>query len=186
MRVAEFLAWPGDGTRRKFELVDGEPRAMDPASVTHGTIQANIGALLHDHLKSTPCKPVAAPGVIPRIREEMNMRVPDIAVNCVPDEAGQRALPDPVIIIEILSPSNETETRENVWAYTTIPSVREIVLVQSTSIGAELLRRQADGNWPGRPLLIGAGGEITLESIDFRSPLSEFYADTYLLRPGYP
>jgi len=64
----------------------------------------------------------------------MNMRVPDIAVNCVPDERGQRALPDPILIIEILSPSNERETRENVWAYATIPSLREILLVRSTEI----------------------------------------------------
>ena len=186
MTVAEFLAWPGDDSGLKFELVDGEPRAMDPASVTHGVIQANIGGLLRAHLTGTRCKAVAAPGVVPRLRENMNMRVPDIAVNCVPDEAGQRALLDPVVIIEILSPSNERETRENVWAYPTIPSVREIVLVQSTSLTAEVLRRGPDGNWPGQPLIAGPNDEIVLESIDLRAPLREFYTDTYLTRPGHP
>lgn len=150
MTVAEFLDWPGDGTGARFELADGEPRAMDPASVTHGIIQANIGAILHAHLRGTRCRPVTAPGIIPRLRAPMNMRVPDIAVNCIPDEAGQRALPDPTLIIEILSPTNETETRGNVWAYASIPSVREILLVQSTSIGVELLRREQDGSWPTR------------------------------------
>src|ERR1700687_5433055 len=134
LTVAEFLDWPGDGSGRKFELVDGEPRAQDPASVTHGIIQASIARILRNHLVGTRCRVVAAPGVIPRVRASMNMRVPDLAVNCEPDEQGQRALPDPILIIEILSPSNEAETRENVWAYTTIPSVREILLVRSIDI----------------------------------------------------
>ena len=32
MTVADFLDWPGDGTGRKFQLVDGEVRAMSPGS----------------------------------------------------------------------------------------------------------------------------------------------------------
>jgi Uma2 family endonuclease len=112
----------------------------------------------------------------------MNMRVPDLAVNCVPDERGQRALPDPILIIKILSPSNEAETRENVWAYSTVPSVREIVLVRSTDIGAELLRRSADGTWPEQAEAIPGSGQIRLESIESRVPLGSFYEDTHLGR----
>ena len=39
MTVADFLDWPGDGSGRKFQLVDGELRGMSPGSATHGTIQ---------------------------------------------------------------------------------------------------------------------------------------------------
>ena len=60
-------------------------------------------------------------------------------------------VPDPVLLIEILSPSNEAQTRANIWAYTTIPSVREILAVHSTRIEAELLRRNPDGSWPEEP-----------------------------------
>ena len=72
------------------------------------------------------------------------------------DQPAEHALPDPVLVVEILSPSNETETRENVWAYASIPSVQEILLLRSTEIAAELLRRQADGNWPEQALAIGS------------------------------
>ena len=44
MTVEELLDWPGDRSGKKFELVDGEPRAMAPASVSHGIIQANVAA----------------------------------------------------------------------------------------------------------------------------------------------
>src|SRR5437016_7318896 len=99
MTVAEFLDWRGDGSGRHFELVDGEPRAQDPASVTHGRIQAAIGRILGNHLAATPCKVTTAPGIVPRVRSNENIRVPDLAINCVPDEPGQRALPDPIVII---------------------------------------------------------------------------------------
>jgi len=180
MIVAEFLDWPGDGSGRRFKLVDGEPRAQDPASTTHGIIQATIGRLLGNHLVETRCKVVMAPDIIPRVRASMNMRVPDIAVNCVPDERGQRALPDPILIIEILSPSNERETRENVWAYATIPSLREILLVRSTEIAAELLRRQEDGSWPEQPRLVAENDAVDLDSIGFSASPAIFYDDTHL------
>jgi Uma2 family endonuclease len=114
MTVAEFIAWGGDGSGASFELVDGEPRAMAPASVTHGLIQANLARLLGNHLVGTRCHVVVAPGIIPRVRAGFNFRIPYLAVNCLADEAAQNALPDPILIIEILSPSNESETRENV------------------------------------------------------------------------
>jgi hypothetical protein len=44
--------------------------------------------------------------------------------------SGAKMLIDPIVLVEILSPSNEAETRANVWAYTTIPTVAEIVLLR--------------------------------------------------------
>jgi Uma2 family endonuclease len=184
MTVAEFADWPGDDTDRKFELVDGEPVAMAPASGTHGTMQITIGSILRAHLraKGPQCRVVAEPGVIPRINAAMNLRVPDLAVTCTPNQSGERAVPDPVLIVEILSPSNEAETHRNVWAYTTIPSVQEILLVRSTEIACALLRRRSDGSWPERPQELTAPAELTLESIGFSGPLAEFYEDTHLVK----
>lgn len=110
----------------------------------------------------------------------MNMRVPDLGVTCTADAPGQRALPDPVVLIEILSPSNATDTWDNVWAYTTVASVREIVVVHSMRIKAELLRRGGDGGWPAQPEQIGADGTLGLESINFACPLRAAYAQTHL------
>jgi Uma2 family endonuclease len=182
MTVSEFLDWPGDGNGATFQLVDGEVRAMAPAGITHGLIQASLARLLGNHLNGSGCRVVVAPGVIPRVRASANIRVPDLAVTCATVETGQRALTDPVLIIEILSPSNEAETRENVWAYTTIPSLREILLVRSTEIAAELLRRQADGGWPAQPQMIGPTEAIALDSIGFGCALEEIYLETPLVR----
>jgi Uma2 family endonuclease len=137
MTVAEFLDWPGDGSGRAFQLVDGELRAMSPGSATHGTIQANLCRLIGNALVSSgpSCRIVTEPGVNTRIRSHINMRVPDLGITRTVDAAGQQTLPDPIALIEVLSPGNAADTWDNVWAYTTIPSVREIAVVHSTRAG---------------------------------------------------
>lgn len=181
MTVEEFLNWDS-GDFLNYELVDGEPRAMAPAKRTHGMLQNELGALLRNHLRveGRPCDVVTDPGVTPRILPDYNMRVPDLGVTCTPYEQEQSALPEPVLLIEILSPSNQAKTWTNVWAYTSIPSVREILVLRSDRIAAELLRRGADGEWPERPILVSAEDELVLESVGFRVGLSEIYARTRL------
>ena len=51
MTVAEFLTWAsGDPSGRAWQLIDGEPVAMAPGSDNHGSIQADLGARLWQHL----------------------------------------------------------------------------------------------------------------------------------------
>jgi Uma2 family endonuclease len=180
MTVAEFLAWNPPSTQL-WQLVDGEPQAMAPANRTHGAIQNELGSLIRNHLaeRSSPCSVVTTPGVIPRVQSETNLRVPDLAVTCSGYDTEESALADPVLLIEILSPSNQAETWANVWAYTTIPSVQEILVLKTASIGVELLRRNQDGSWPNQPLSITTG-DLTLESIDFHIPLAAAYRTTRL------
>jgi Uma2 family endonuclease len=112
MTVAEFLDWPGDGSGRTFQLVDGELRAMSPGSATHGTIQANLCWLIRNALVSSGSglRLVTEPGVNTRIRSHLNVRVPDLGITRTPDAPGQQALPDPVALIEVLSPGNAADT----------------------------------------------------------------------------
>jgi Uma2 family endonuclease len=148
---------------------------MAPANRTRGAIQAELCSLIRNHLaeRSSPSSVVTAPGVIPRVPH------PDLAVTCSGYDTEESALTDPVLLIEILSPSNQAETWANVWAYTTIPSVQEILVLKTASIGVELLRRNQDGSWPNQPLSI-ATGDMTLESIDFHMPLAAAYRTTRL------
>jgi Uma2 family endonuclease len=182
MTVADFLDWPGDGSGRKYQLVDGELRAMSPGSTTHGTIQANLSYELRRSLleQNSKCRVVSEPAVATRVRANVNMRVPDLGVTCTPDAPGQQTLPDPILLIEILSPGNSADTWDNVWSYTTIPTVREIAVVHSTRVLVELLRRDSDGNWPAEPEEIGPKDTLRLDSIGFACALADVYAQTHL------
>jgi Uma2 family endonuclease len=176
MTVAEFLEWePGiPGTR--WQLRDGEPEMMAPASDPHGSIQSELPFLITAHLRSkgNSCRVVVTPGVVPRVRSSKNFLIPDLGITCSPNQRGA-TIPDPLALIEILSPTNERETRANVWAYTTIPSVQEIVLVRSTAVAAEVWRRREDGSWPQQPEMLAAESALILETIGFRVPLRESY-----------
>jgi Uma2 family endonuclease len=89
-------------------------------------------------------------------------------------------LPDPIVLIEILSPGNAKDTWDNVWAYTTIPSVREIVVVHSTRVLAEVLGRGPDGSWPKEPDKAVREDTLRLDSIDFACAMPDIYAQTHL------
>ncbi len=84
-----------------------------------------------------------------------------------------------MLVVDILSPSNRSETWTNIWAYATIPSVKEILIIDSVRVHAELLRRDAQGNWPERAQVI-ENGMVELESIEFRAPLAAIYRRTRL------
>lgn len=185
MTTADFLDWPGDGLGTRFELVDGVLRAMAPASGTHGTIQANLSGLLWQHLRDTRSmyRVVANPGIQPRIRAEWNFRIPDLGVTCKPIRHGEAMTPDPILLIEVLSPGNTSDTYENVRAYATLPSVREIAIVHSTRMRIELLVRDAAGDWPADPT-VHDGPTITLACIGAELPFAEIYAGTHLTAPA--
>jgi Uma2 family endonuclease len=89
-------------------------------------------------------------------------------------------VPEPVLLIEILLPSNEAQTRSNVWTYTTLPSVQEILAVRSTRIEAELLRRGSNGTWPALPAIIRPPEPLELASIGFTVPIAALYRTTGL------
>jgi Uma2 family endonuclease len=184
MTVSEFLAWDapaGSG----WQLVDGEPRAMAPASRTHNLIQGELNRLIGNHLidRGGPCFVIPNPGIVPRVRSDNNFRIPDLAVTCSPYRQEEYALADPVLVVEILSPSNQPETWANVWAYTTIPSIQEILIVHSTAIRADVLRRDAEGNWPEKAAVIESG-PVDLRSIDFAVELTALYRGTRLISPA--
>jgi Uma2 family endonuclease len=178
MTVADFLAWSGDESGCKYQLVDGELRAMSPGSTAHGSIQTDLGYELRRQRR--PCRVVTEPAIVTRVRANINLRVPDLGISCTPASLGELALPDPIVLVEILSPGNASQTWDNVWSYTTIPTVREILVVHSTRRFAELLRRDGDGNWPPEPEEIGPDGTLRLDSIAFACPLPAIYAQTHL------
>lgn len=183
MSVDEFMVWePGDG--RQWQLVDGVPQAMSPTNRTHGALQGRLAFLLEAHFdrRGSPCSVVITPGVVPRVQAGYNVRIPDLAVTCSPYADEQPLLADPVLLVEVLSPSNQPETWSNVWTYTTIPSVQEILVLRSAAVGAELLRRNPDGTWPERPQTI-TEGDLVLDSVGFREPLAALYQKTRLAPP---
>lgn len=185
MTVTEFLEWD-DG---RYELVEGVPRLMSPHTDKHATMQSNIAGEIRSFLRAglraerIPCRVATKGCVKPRIRSTYNHRKTDITVTCKPNRAGDVFIPDPVLIIEILS-TNQDETRDNIARFTSLDSVREIVLFHQAEALAEVWRR-VDGIWPEDPeIIVGevvhgepktVAGRVRLESIGMSLDFAEVY-----------
>ncbi|MDX2289035.1 MAG: Uma2 family endonuclease [Hyphomicrobiaceae bacterium] len=180
MSVEEFLAWPGDGTCTRFELVNGQPRAMAPASTVHGIIQGNIVRHLGNHLAPTACSVAAEAGIKPVFDARRNVRIPDITVTCSEATPRDHLVSEPLLIVEILSPSNEDDTWESITALATVASLREIVVVQSERMEALVYTRLSDNNWPEQGVTVPADGVVRLSSIDAELKMSDIYLKTGL------
>jgi Uma2 family endonuclease len=185
MTVAEFLAWDRASSQNRVQLIDGEVRAqMSPATAAHGAIQAEAARLIGNHLAAAgarTCRVITEAAVQPRARADFNLRVPDLAVTCTASGPSDVLVRDPIVIVEILSPGNAAETWANVWAYTTIPSVREILIVSSFEIAAQFLKRGDDGHWPKDPVALGDGDTLDLATIGLSLPLRDIFAQTHLV-----
>jgi Uma2 family endonuclease len=82
---------------------------------------------------------------------------------------------NPVLLVEILSPSTEQYDRgTKVKLYRTIPSLRECLLVAQKSPEIELYRRENDGNWTILSA-IGLDSSVELTSIGFELKLRDLY-----------
>ncbi len=180
MSARDFIVWEaGDGLR--YQLIDGEPHAMAPTSTVHGLLQSELSGTIGNHLreKHPGCEVIANPGVIPRLLSAHNFRIPGLGVTCAPVRPGQASLPEPLLLVEILSPSNQADSWANVRAYTSISSVQDILVLHSTRICAELLSRNHAGAWPDQPTE-WQDGVLTLPSIGFSLPIAALYARTGL------
>jgi Uma2 family endonuclease len=168
--VEEFLAWDS-GDDRRHELVGGEIVAMAPPSLHHALIAANAIGEIKQRLKA-PCKVLSEAGIRLSWRNDMYYQA-DIAVTCSPLERDQWGTPDPVVIIEILSPSTEAHDRSvKLVDYRHIPSVQEIVLVASNDKAVEHWRREGAG-WAVVDL--EAADSIDLRAIGFDIPVEALY-----------
>lgn len=182
--VEEFRRW-ADQQPGKWELVDGQPRAMAPTSSTHSLIQARAAFLIEHHLDNTrsPCRVLTEAVVIPASFRRRNARGADLVVTCSSPAEDGWEVKEPQFILEILSPFNEQDTRNNVWAYMTIPSVRQIVMLHSTKIRGEAFRRREDGTWPEEAQELSAEDAVHIEPVGFTCTLREFYVRTKLALP---
>jgi Uma2 family endonuclease len=181
MTVAQFLDWPGDGTGARFELVDGAPRAMAPASATHAIIQGNVVTAINVHLRAqnSPCRAGTEAPVIPPLKSRINARAPDVTVTCAPP-SDSPVFENPLLIVEVISPCNETQTWESIRALAALTSLREILIVSSTSVEAQIFRRDAAGAWPYEPEVVGHDGVVRLDAIALALPVAEVYRGTHL------
>ena len=169
--IDAFLEWD-DGTDTRYELVGGQIFAMAPPSAAHGTITANLAGELRAGVKP-PCQVATEAGIRLAERDDAYYQA-DVVVTCQPVTPNDQHVPNPKLIIEVLSPSTASFDRETKTPdYCTLPSVREVVLISSTEKKAEIWRRSEAG-WQAT-LLSEEEAVLRCESVAVHIPLATLY-----------
>ncbi|WP_448202557.1 Uma2 family endonuclease [Azospirillum sp. sgz302134] len=179
MTVDDFLVWE-DGTDTRYELIDGVPFAMAPTYAAHQIIAVNVAVALTETLRKRPPCHVRSEAGILKPNSFRNYFQADLAVTCTPHRQGQYAVPDPVVIVEILSRSTEDHDRKvKLPVYRAIPSVMEVVLVHADMLFVEVHRRLDATRWQV-DLLVEAEDALRLDSVGFEAPVAALYANVDL------
>jgi Uma2 family endonuclease len=154
----EYLACERD-SGMKHEYDGGEIVAMAGGSRRHNALASRVSAALENARK---------PGCI-AFQSEQRIRVlatgratyPDASLVCGPIEGDPADLTgatitNPMLIVEVLSPSTEENDRGNKWQhYQLLASLEEYVLVSQAHARVERYRRLASGSWEYRDVTEG-------------------------------
>lgn len=145
----EYLAYERDSAL-KHEYDGGEIFAMAGGSVRHNALASRISAVL-ESARPSGCVALQSDQRI-RILATGRTTYPDATVVCGrierdPADPSDMTITNPVLLVEVLSPSTEKEDRGNKWNdYQRIPSLKEYVLVDQSSPRVERYCRLDQGD----------------------------------------
>lgn len=171
LTVDEFLAWD-DGTDRRYQLLRGVITMMAPPQAVHGALVISFGTALTKRLPRG-CSATGGAGIRPPHRNDTYYQA-DLAVTCRPLERGEIYLREPVLIVEVLSPSTvATDRLLKLPDYRLIPSVTDILPVESQEPRIEHWRRQGGDAW--LVVLRGPGERVELPDLEVTIQLDGLY-----------
>lgn len=177
MQVEEFDELvDGHPEARRLELVDGYVVMQQNPTGVHEQVVGNIGARLKLHMDGRGCQTYMGGMRVQRTsrRDETDKPRPDIVVHCGP-VTPWTYITEPVIVVEVLSPSNEAIDRGPKRAfYRSLASMCHIVIVSQDQAQVEIDHRDGDG-WRTETLtadtdlvrLTAVGFEIDLATVYF-------------------
>ena len=129
----EFIAWALAQPAGRFELDNGVIVAMAPERVNHSRAKAHAWLALDTAIRARGLACEALPdGASVRVNER-SVYEPDALVRCGPPAPGDAIeVNDPVIVVEVVSPSSRGIDRGvKLAGYFSLPSVRHYLIVDT-------------------------------------------------------
>ena len=173
MGIEEFMLW-AEQREDRYELVDGVPQMMAGAKRRHDRIVMNLVWMLRTQLTGRTCEPFGADTAV--VTPNGNVRLPDAGVDCGEADNDERTARDPVLVVEVLSPSTrDVDQRSKLEEYKALPTMQYILLVDPERASATLWSRGAGGVWSDETIS-GMGATVSLPALDLALPFADLYA----------
>jgi Uma2 family endonuclease len=174
MSLEEFLAWEREQPER-YEHAGGVVTMMTGGSFDHSTIASNLWMALRDKLRASGCRAFRGDA---KVIAHNAVRYPDLSVTCSPIDGHDDVVPDPVLIIEIISPSTGREDRgRKKFDYFATPSIRQYAIIEQDERWIDLYTRTEAG-WIDE--IITGDAVLNLSSVGVEISLDAIYEDTEL------
>ena len=163
MSAEAFFAWAEtweDGER--YELIEGHPVRMQSERVSHAETKLSVVVALRNAVRNAKLPCTAFPdGVSIRINDR-SVREPDAIVHCGPYEPDQVYSTNPVVVVEVISPSSVgTDVDRKLIDYFSVASILHYLIVYGPEKRVVHHRRAvADGEIV--TAILGEGAEIDL------------------------
>lgn len=161
----------------KHEYLDGHVYAMAGGTRRHNRIAVNLITVLTTHLRGQLCQ-VGGPDLKVRI-DDHNYVYPDASVTCAQSDLADESsayITAPCLIAEVLSDAstaNYDRGDKFDLLYSRLQSLREYVLVETSSRGVEVRRKGEAGTWAAARY--GPGDIVVLDSVGGAFPIDAFY-----------
>lgn len=154
----------------KHEYDNGVVYAMSGTSVNHDRISKALARKLAEHLDNSPCE-VLGQDIKVHVADN-KFYYPDLMVICNHENGDDYYTDKPILIIEVLSDSTQRKDRTSKrWAYQSLPSLLEYVLIEQDFVDIEVSRRSI--NWQSQHYFLG--NEVFFESLDLKVPVADIY-----------
>jgi Uma2 family endonuclease len=163
----------------RYEYRNGEMIPMSGGSKNHAQIMINLTDSLARQLKG--CRVI--PANVPLKTSDKLFRYADLSVACNPEieeinEIG--VLTNPVLIVEILSPSSmRADNKQKRTEYTAISSMQDYLIINQSICGVVKYSKQGE-QWV-RSYFHELTVIIELTAIGCRLPLADIYTDVELI-----
>jgi Uma2 family endonuclease len=169
----EFFDW-AEAQDERYEFDGFQPVAMTGGSGNHARIGHNLAFELGLRLRSGPCEPLGGDAGIATIGDRV--RYPDALVTCTTFGGHDRIVPEPVIVVEVISATSGRMDRiVKVGEYHAVPSIQRYVIVERTYMGVTVLWRTA-ADQPWSTLTLAEGDTLLLPEVGIEIPVVDLYA----------
>jgi Uma2 family endonuclease len=163
-----FLSWAQEREER-YELVDGRVVMVARASRHHGLLVLNVAMLLRRQLD--PATVFADFGLDAGPK---TVRYPDVMVDRA---GGDYTTSDPVLLVEVLSPSSEAlDLGDKTAEYLRLPNLAAYIVFAQHEPKAWVWLRAPSGFSPGPDIIVGPEAAIRIPALGVMLPFPEVYA----------
>lgn len=167
--LEEFDRWHARQPER-WEFIAGHAVMMAPGRNRHSIIKGNVYRYLANALDGKPCRPIVDG---PEVKSVGLSAIPDVVVTCSPVDLEVGRIDEPVLIVEVTSPSSERDDTERKWQrYCLIESLKHYMVVASESRFVILHTRAGPFEWAER---VVQDGGIVLDAIGASLTMDEIY-----------